>query len=383
MRSPFKFLQREGGPDVLASAPATPSSPERAPSGGGGSLSPVLGPMLDAIGAVLSATGQYALEAGATPPHEARLVAERWRRHLSTGLGHPGDDAGEAIPRGLGLAERDWAGAAQFVVERRRAEHAHVNQALRDFRDTVWTLVHGLRAVLEEEQLASRQSLDAVERVRAAISVPDSAALRRAALAAVGELSGVLEGREHQRHAQVADLGTRMDRLDVALRDARGGESVDALTRLPVRDALDEAAAHAATLRALWGQRVCLALVAVESLDAVRAAGGPGAADEILLRTATALARVFLRAGDALFRIDDATFAVLIGRTGAADAIPLLERIPTHVDAHPTPTGGGAGCALTVGFAELGAEETAPAWLARAERALAAERERTAPQGTA
>jgi len=421
MRSPLEFFRRDtpGAPaagasdasvamsEVLRRARARAryaSGPSdvgvgvgqvRAPLGGDTTLSPVVGQMLDLIGTVLAGMGQYALEDGAAPPHAARLAAERWRRHVTTGLGRPGASGGAPEVRALGLAERDWTGAAQFVVERRRVEHEHVHQTLRDLRETIGVLLQGLRTVLDAEQLSGREALAAVERVRVAITAPDSGTVRTAALAAVGELGGLLEGRARARGMQVADLGMRVSRVDTKLRDAHHGSAADSLTGLGGRPALEAAAVHAASLRVLWGHRVCLALVAVESIEAVRAVGGPVAADRVLLDTVAALARVFLRKGDALFRTDDATFAVLLGATGAAEAIPLLERIPAHVEACGARAGGagvadGRGtpaadavsdsgpvaCVLTVGFAELGAEEAVPAWLARAERALATERVR-------
>jgi GGDEF domain-containing protein len=366
----------------------------------------VLGQMLDLITAVLGATGQYALEDGALPPHEARLMAERWRRHVSSGMGRPGEGGRAPAPRSLGLADRDWEGATQFLIERRRAEHVHVHRAQCDFRETIWTLVQGLHAVLEAEQTAGRQSLAAVERVRAAITAPDTGTVREAAWAAVDELSGLLDGRARARGTQVADIGARVSGLDAALRDAYRAGAADPLTGLGARRALEEALTHAASLRTLWGHRVCLTLVGVERLDDVRAASGPVAADRVLLDAAAALARVFLRKGDAIFRADDSTFAVLLGATGSAEAIPLLERIPEAVaarvdaraeppaadgcgpDADPAPADDDRGaprapaetvaCPLTVGFAELSPDEAAPGWLARAERALAAELQRGA-----
>jgi GGDEF domain-containing protein len=405
MRSPLRFLRRDtpdpppAGPPAAApgARDAAPAAARLTPHLGAPAVraavapSPVLGQMLDVITAALAATGQYALEDGTLPPHEARLMAERWRRHVSSGIARPDDESRAPTSRSLALAERDWVGATQFLIERRRSEHEHVNRALCDFRETIWTLVQGLHALLEAEQAAGRQSLAAVERVQAAIAAPDTGTVRDAALAAVGELSGLLEGRARTRGTQVADLGTRVSRLDAALRDAYRGGGDDPLTGLGARPALEEALTHAASLRTLWGHRVCLTLVAVERLDAVCAAGGPVAADRVLLDAAAALARVFLRKGDTIFRADDSTFAVLLGATGAAEAIPLLERIPDAVEARlgaaaeATVDGDGADadtvgvtCTLTVGFAELGGDETAPAWLARAERTLAAELRRTA-----
>jgi GGDEF domain-containing protein len=379
------------GAAARAATPARAGTPAygtaAAPRAAGeSSLAPTVGQMLDTIGAALAAAGHYATGAGGTPVRDVRLLAERWRRHVTTGLGHPADGGRGAGARSLGLAERDWAGATRFLVDRRRVEHEHEQQAAREFRETIWALVEGLGAVVEAEAASSQRALEAVERARAVIANADAGAVRGAALAAAGELGALLEDRGRARAAQVDSLGARVARLDGALRDARGADEVDPLTGVGGRRALDAAMAHAAGLRSLWGQRVCLVLVAA-----------PCASDAVLLAAAGALARVFLGRGDAIFRLDECGFAVLLGNTGAADAIPLLERVPADVAAAPDlpgapdaggapgapDEGGGAAAAadapaprypLAVGFAELGGGEPVADWLARAVRSLDAER---------
>jgi GGDEF domain-containing protein len=359
-----------------ALTPAWPGRavPPRAPApgrpAGESSLAPTVGQMLDLIGSALAATGHYATDAGGAPVRDVRMLAERWRRHVTTGLGHPGDPSYGAGPRSLGLAERDWAGAARFITDRRRLEYEHAQQATREFRETIWALVQGLRTVVEAEAASSQRALEVVERARAVIADADAGTVRGAALAAAGELGSLLEERGRARRAEVADLGARVARFDGALGDARGAEEVDPLTGAAGRRALEAAMTHAAGLRALWGQRVCLVLVAAPSAD-----------DAVLLATAGALARVFLGRGDALFRYDACGFAVLLGNTGAADAIPLLERVPAHVVAPGAGEGAGDDAAadgpsypLAVGFAELGGAEGVAEWLARAARSLEAER---------
>lgn len=332
-----------------------------------------VGRMLDAIGALTQLVGAYAHDTDARPAADARQRADAWRRHLTTGLGHPthdGDDdaahAGE--PRGGGLAARDWEGAVRFATTERQTEHAYVARTLEELRSTVWALVRGLHEAMGAEAAAGRASAGAVRRLQAAVADARPETLRDAALAAVGELGTLLARRERAREQQIAELGREVETLGAALEEARREGATDPLTGLGNRRAFDAALAHASALHGLWGQRVCLLLIDVDLLKGLNDRHGHAAGDAALQRVGAQLARIFLRRTDVVARIGGDEFAVLLRDAGADDAARLAERLVAAVastmHAVPVPI------SVSVGVAALHGDETATEWYARADTAL-------------
>jgi diguanylate cyclase (GGDEF)-like protein len=331
--------------------------------------------MLDAIGALTHLVGAYAHDTDSRTAADARRQADRWRRHLTTGLGHPTRDAdvdgvedGGGAPHGGGLAARDWEGAVRFATAERQTEHAYVARTLEALRGTVWTLVQGLHAAVGAEAAAGRASAGVVRRLQHVVTDAKPEVLRDAALAAVGELGTLLARREREREQQIAELGREVATLGAALEEARRESATDPLTGLGNRRAFDAALAHAAALHGLWGQRVCLLQVDVDLLKHLNDRDGHAAGDAALQRVAAQLSRIFLRRTDVVARIGGDEFAVLLRDTTLDEAARLAERLVVAVTGafadETTPI------SVSVGVAALRTDETAAEWYARADAAL-------------
>ena len=364
------FARKPAGPLAVEHAPA----PSPAAACAGGDADVAVGRMLDAIGALTRLIGQYAHDTDARPAADVRAQADRWRRHLTTGLGHPThDDAdGETghgpAARGGGLQQRDWEGVVRFATAERHAEHAYVSRAMEELRGTVWTLVHGLHEAMGAEAAAGRASASVARRLQATVSDAPPEALRDAALAAVGELGTLIARREREREQQIAELGREISKLGAALEEARREGATDSLTGLGNRRAFDAAVEHATALHGLWGQRMCLLLIDVDLLKQLNDRAGHAAGDAALQRVAAQLARSFLGRTDVLARIGGDEFAVLLRDTTLDDGVRLAERFVAAVG--PAGDGGTAGISVSVGVASLRPDETATQWHGRADAAL-------------
>ncbi|WP_284352370.1 GGDEF domain-containing protein [Roseisolibacter agri] len=343
-----------------------------------------VGRMLDTLGTLVQLVGQYAHDSDVRPAAAARHQADLWRRHLTTGLGHPMEDGAEGgATRGGGLAARDWEGAARFATAERQAEHAYVARALDDLRGTVWTLVQGLHQAMGAEAAAGRASASVARRLHAAVSDASPETLRDAALAAVGELGTVIAQREREREQQIAQLGEEISKLGAALEEARREGATDPLTGLGNRRAFDAALDHAAALHGLWGQRVCLLLIDVDLLKQLNDRDGHAAGDAALQRVASHLARIFMRRTDVVARIGGDEFAVLLRDVAPDEARRLAERLVAAVAPSPeapspeapspeapSPDEETASITVSAGVAALRQDETAAEWFARADAAL-------------
>jgi diguanylate cyclase len=341
--------------------------------------------LLDAVAGLLHAVGRYALDTETLSQHQAQVLMDRWRRHVTVGLDHPDEgpaatdaQGDSAIPRrGVGVTGRDWAGMLRFVVGHQRGARERTMRVHDELRDTVWCLVRGLADVVGAEAENARTTESTVQRVRDAVSEASPEQLRATALGAVGEIAALAAQRERARREQVAVLGEEIVRLGAALEEARREGAVDPLTGFGNRRAFDEALAHVATLNALWGQTACLVVFDVDGFKAVNDAGGHPAGDEALRGIAADLTRVFLRRGDTLCRFGGDEFAAVLRDTTAAEATRLAQRVVTAVAARSAAAAANApeGTRVAVygvsaGIAELTDGESATAWLKRAERAL-------------
>ena len=346
-------------PTSTATADGLPAPPDD---------SAAVGRMIDAIGGLIQLVGVYAHDTDARSAEETRRTADRWRRHLTTGLGHPDeaeDDAPDArVARGGGLDARDWEGAVRFASTERRAEHVHVSRTQDELRETVWTMVRGLHVVVGEEAEAGRTAHETVRRLEAAIVGAEPDQLRGAALAALGEIGAAIAQRDRQRATQIAELGRQVSSLGAALEDARRDGATDPLTGLGNRRAFDAAFAHAVTLHGLWEQRACVLLIDLDRLKQINDGQGHAAGDAALQTVAHHLSRTFMGRTDLLARIGGDEFAVLLRDATVDEAERLGERLAGKLGEPGSPGG------VSIGGAALLAGEHAEAWFARADAAL-------------
>jgi diguanylate cyclase len=377
------------------SAPAAPA-PQHDRVVGDASDDATIGRLLDSTGALVQLLGAYAHDTDTRSAREARELAERWRKHLMLGLGHPKSDAeGEepSAPRGASLPERDFEGAIRYAVGDRRAEHAYVARAASELRDTIWTLISGLHRVADAENVAGRESAGAIHRARVAITAAEPEKMRDVAMSAVGELSAMLAARDREREERIAALGAQIATLGEALEEAKREGSTDALTELGNRRAFDGAIEHAVALHGLWRHPFCLVLFDVDGLKHVNDTLGHAAGDAALAMVARKLSLVFLRRTDVLTRVGGDEFAAVLRETTAIEAARNAFRAAGLVGTTPvlppssTPTDPAAesgetdepesddpSATVTVGIsagvAELRPDESAAAWYARADAAL-------------
>jgi diguanylate cyclase (GGDEF)-like protein len=350
-----------------------------------------VGAMLDAVGAMVQAVGTYAMDVDGTSADETRELADAWRRHVTAGFAHPDApvDARGPEPTGAAMADRDWAGAARFVVGQRRTERQHVSRSLDELRATVWALVNGLHQVVGADVDAGRASASVLVRVRRAVEGAPADGLREAALSAVADLGSLVQEREQARKSQLAALGAEVSKLGQALDDARREGALDGLTGLGNRRAFDDAVANAFALQALWGQPTSVIVFSVDNLPEISERLGRPGTELALCAVAARLTRVCLRRSDVLCRQGDAEFAAVLRETNAAEAARVAEKVVTWMAEQgtatrvalsadqPVPDGRPAAAPVVVsaGVAEIAGDASAERWLARATAALAGSRD--------
>jgi diguanylate cyclase (GGDEF)-like protein len=146
--------------------------------------------------------------------------------------------------------------------------------------------------------------------------------------------------------------------------------SVDPLTQLLNRRAINEVIRHQAASRAATGSNLSFVLCDLDHFKAINDTRGHDAGDQVL-RAVSAALRLELRDSDAIARWGGEEFLVVLPGTDVHHAKRLAERLRQRVADLVIPAEGpGFGVTLTLGVANLLPGETSEQAIARADTAL-------------
>jgi diguanylate cyclase (GGDEF)-like protein len=314
---------------------------------------------------VLQAQARFPIEMESLDAEAVKAKISDWMRHVTMGAKHPtraGDSSG-------GLAARDWRGLVQFMSEHRRSEQSSVQKGMKDLRETVWSIVASAHRVAQAD--AGRPVAEHLERVRAAVESDDTAAVRRAALAAVDAVSSLLDRQREDQRREFVALADRVRALGTQLEEARRESMVDPLTQLANRKGFEEFLERTIALHTLSGEPASLLMIDMDHFKIANDQFGHDVGDAALRTVGDCLARVFLRRCDLVCRYGGDEFAVLLSETASTKAATLGERVASAVrEARLPEMASSLSLNLSVGIAELARGDSALTWLQRADQAL-------------
>ena len=346
---------------------------------------------LDALADTVSTFGTYAFEIE-EEDHERFLIAcEQWARHLRLGVPfeQAGADPAPAVP--IPAGQRDLAQVRQFIRERRVRERSYVNRRLRDYTSLVWDLVDNLQQVDRRQRTTShdiRQSLAAFERVVATGSLEqirrhtgqlaNQVVLtlnrqRQEQQREMDKLAGRLAEAERQR--EHADRATRcMSRQLTAMRKdlitARHQLEIDPLTKVYNRRAFDTALRRYMDLSMLSGQTLALLMVDLDHFKRINDEHGHLAGDRVLIATADAITRCFMRKEDFISRYGGEEFAILLMVAEAEDVPRLAEQLLVRLRGLQSPGAEGVSVTASIGHTCLQPDDSVEDFIGRADAAL-------------
>jgi diguanylate cyclase (GGDEF)-like protein len=180
-----------------------------------------------------------------------------------------------------------------------------------------------------------------------------------------------MERRRERQAEQVALLSEKIHALREELHQARALASLDPLTQLYNRNALDTHLERMADLSFLLSSSPCLLMIDVDHFKAVNDRYGHPLGDEVLRRVADALVRQFLRREDFVARYGGEEFVVVIPDSTLDNARKRADRVREAVGALVIPSPrGDVRVTISVGIACLATTDDAKSWLARADAAL-------------
>jgi diguanylate cyclase (GGDEF)-like protein len=318
---------------------------------------------IDAVAAILRLVGSVEVANDESDSSNLSTMCEKWARHVL--LLAPVDVGARCDGR------RDWGGVVRFIADVRRRERKSIEASMTAFRETIWGFAEGLKAAVVGNAGSDDRLQQQLDRLRAAAAEASIETLRAETVAVTASMGAILEERKRMHDATLREIGARLKAIASELEEVRHEAARDALTKVFNRGTFDKFVARVPTLDGLVGRPVSLLMIDIDHFKKINDSMGHAAGDEVLRRMGDCLARTFPRRNDLVARYGGEEFVAVLRDTTAADARILAARLLTAIRSIFVRHGGrGFGFTASIGVATLKPNETAAAWVERADRAL-------------
>lgn len=323
---------------------------------------------LETVAALLRSLGRHAFDLDELPRAEIEERFEKWALRLLVGEPRGEDDGAPTSRRGI---QRDWGGVKRFVETHRADEKLFVETGFENLRAAVKIFLHTTTSTLREEREAALLMAGELDQLDRALAVNDHEAIRRAAESTARAARDQLDRRRHREKEQIEALQTNILELQSELAEARRAASIDALTQVWNRSALDAHLASVSDQSFLSGRSACIVMVDIDHFKQVNDSYGHPAGDEVIRQIADAIVRVFLRREDFVARYGGEEFCVVAQHTTFDTTRERAERLRKTIEEMKIEAfGHRLRVSVSFGLAALDSGESAKSWLARADEAL-------------
>lgn len=321
---------------------------------------------LDALAGVMRSFGSDAFDIQDATAEVTRAECERWAQRITVGEGRSSSEP-DLSPE----LRRDWGGVRRYFSAHRSRERAYVEQTFATLRDTVQTFARCLGSALAEDRTSDERLSAQLGRLSEAVRENDTSALCREAEAVVRVARDAIERRQNRQSQEVLELSGKIEALRSELHQARELATLDPLTQLFNRSALDTHLQRMADLAFLLKSSPCLLMIDIDHFKTINDRHGHPVGDEVLRRVADELVRQFLRREDFVARYGGEEFVVVIPDSTLENARKRADRVRQVINALSIPHQSGNLCVtISVGISALSSEDTPKKWLARADAAL-------------
>ena len=322
---------------------------------------------LESLARVLRCLGRHAFELDQLSEEEIEKEFERWARHVLVGAQIAPDETKKREPS----PRRDWGALTQFVNGHRQQEKSYVTRNLQDMRNVLCEFTNIMGRAFVEDQETDQQVTNHLTQLRTATEDGSFQDVKQALLAVVEGISALVDERKERQQQRLEHLGEKLRVVEEELGGARKLMTLDALTQLYNRGALDLQLERTASVSFFSGTSACILMVDVDHFKHVNDTHGHPAGDVVLQQLAKRLVSTFPRKTDFIARYGGEEFCVLL--QGAGEELShrlgerLLEAVRGEEFSYQDIT---IPVTASIGLAELLPGETVLSWLERADRAL-------------
>ncbi len=318
-----------------------------------------------ALAKVMRLLGRHSFDLDHLASEDIEKEFERWAMHILVGASV--SQGGDPLTDG----RRDWGGLNRFVNTHRQHEKKYVTESLGDLRDVLLTFTQTIGKAVIEDQETDRHMVEHIGGLQNASEASSAEEMKQALLMAVDGLSQLLEERKQRQQAHVETLGSKLQKVQEELGQARKEMTLDPLTKLYNRAALDIQAERVVGLSFLSGTPASLIMVDIDHFKQVNDTYGHRAGDAVLQQFADRLVSIFLRKSDFIARYGGEEMIVLLQGDGINVSESIVERFLESIRSKSFEHEGiEIPITASAGLAELVPGESVAYWIERADRAL-------------
>lgn len=221
---------------------------------------------------------------------------------------------------------RDWLALRRIVADHRRREHDYVVDTVGGLRGAVWAFVDSLHRVMTLVAASDKQVGTNLDRLKEVARGGSPEMLRTEVTSMVREIETVIQERQKKQTSQTRDLGSRIRNVSHQLVETRSPASLDPMTRLYNKKAVEGHIEQFIDLSGLFEQQVSIAYFDIDSMRLINETYGQPTGDLLIRKLADMLARAFPQRTDFAARYDGDAFVVVQNETPLRDARRLAER---------------------------------------------------------
>lgn len=322
---------------------------------------------LESLARVLRSLGHHAFALEQLSEEAIEKEFERWALHVLVGTPIMDNDSETPEP----TIRRDWGELTQFVNTHRQQEKHYVTRNLQDMRDVLWEFTNIVGRAIVEDQESDKKVENYLVQLRAATESGSFKDMKQALFAMVEGIHTVMDKRKQRQQQRMQKLGEKLRSVEQELGSARKQMTLDPLTQLCNRGALDLQLERTVSVNFFSETSASILMVDIDHFKQINDTYGHQAGDAVLQQLADRLVSTFPRKTDFIARYGGEEFCILLQGAGLELCQRLGERLLKVVQDKPfTYQDGDIPATVSIGVAELRPGEAVPTWLERADRAL-------------
>ena len=335
--------------------------------GGRAEFSDLTSGALDTLGNILGVMGSASFPLEDESNDELfPAICTNFARHVENGAAVPSHDIAASAD-----GRREWAQVRRFYSDRRHAEKDFVADRLKGYRGVVDDLITGLRAAGLRGETTESDVMQSMSSLETAVDTGILPQVKETLSQVIEDINKTFEEQRSEYESQLQELNDRMSSLRQDLDEAQEEMKRDSLTEAYNRSGFDTAIVQKVNAYFILRRPVTLLMIDLDDFKNVNDTWGHIAGDNVLRAVGECLARSFIRRNDLIARYGGDEFAVILSDTTAEIAAKIIERFLAQVRELEFPQmQENMHISCSVGYTEIGRDDTAEALIARADRAL-------------
>ncbi|MEO8325373.1 MAG: GGDEF domain-containing protein, partial [Nitrospirota bacterium] len=214
---------------------------------------------VESLARVLRCLGRHAFELDQLSEKDIEKEFERWARHVLVGAQIDDD-----TKKREASARRDWGALTQFVNGHRQQEKSYVTRNLQDMRNVLCEFTNIMGRAFVEDQETDQNVTTHLVQLRSVTEDGSFQDVKQALLAVVEGISALVDERKERQRQRMESLGEKLRVVEEELGGARKLMTLDALTQLYNRGALDLQLERTANVSFFSGTSACILMVDVD-----------------------------------------------------------------------------------------------------------------------